>query len=402
MEPRVDSRRRRYAAVLAGTVTYTVLLFSWFSVPAYLETLIAEVGLSGTQAGVLAGAVPLVYVPLGVVSGLVVDRVGAGRSLVVGLAIVGLAQLWRSVATGFPDLLAGTLLLGVGATAITFGLPKLVGVLFPPTETGVPTSIYLVGAALGSAGAFAVGRPLLGPLLGGWRPLFFWTGAVAIGYAVLLLVEFRVLAVDLRGDTGSRFDLDAVRGDLTALLAHPDMRLLVLVATMYLLLVHGLQGWLPTILEARGLAPGLAGQSTSLFVVASTAAVVVVPPLADRYDARRPAVIGAGLVGLAGLGAVATGGATGLAIMGIAVAGFGTGSLSPLVRSIPPDLENVGARRTGTAMGLAFAVGEIGGFAGPFAVGALFDATGSYLAGLGLLAAGAIVVVGSGLALRDV
>jgi cyanate permease len=130
--------------------------------------------------------------------------------------------------------------------------------------------------------------------------------------------------------------------------------------------------------------------------------VVTVPPLADRCDARRTAVISAGLVGLAGLGAIAAGGATLLAIGGIAVVGFGAGSLSPLVRSIPPDLEAVGARRTGTAMGLAFAVGELGGFSGPFVIGTLFDATGSYLAGLGLLAGGAIVVVGSGFALRDV
>lgn len=397
------ARAHRYLAVCAGTLAYALLTFSWFSVPAYLQTLVADVGLSGLQAGVLAGAVPLVYIPLGVASGLAVDRTGPARSLAIGAAIVGVAQLWRGVAPGFPSLLAGTLLLGVGGTAITFGLPKLVGVLFPPDETGLPTSIYLVGAAAGSAGAFAIGRPLLGPALGGWRPLFVWTGAVALAYAAGWLLLVHQLPVATRGSTaGRRFDGKTIRRDLKALLAHPDLRLLVLVATMYLLVVHGLQGWLPSILEARGLDPGLAGQATSLFVVASTAAVLLVPPLADRFGARREAVVGAGILGIAGLAAIASGGA-GLAVgAGIVVAGFGAGSLSPLIRSIPPDLEAVGAERTGAAMGLAYAVGEIGGFAGPVVVGALFDATGTYIAGLAVLAGGAAVVVLAGVAFEDV
>lgn len=394
---------RAYLAVLVGAGTYTLLLFSWFSLPAALGPIQDALGISDTAAGLLAGAVPLVYVPLGVASGLVVDRVGPSRSLAGGVAIVGVAHVWRAVAADFLTMLAATLLLGAGATAITFGLPKLVGELFPAREAGLPTSIYLVGASVGSAGAFAVGRPLLAPALGGWRPLFFWTGVVALVYAGLWLGTARLLGVRTASRSADRtLTRETVRRDLSVLLSHRDLRLIVVVATMYLLLVHGLQGWLPTLLEARGLDASLAGQATSLFVVASTAAVLVVPPLADRLDARREAVVLAGGLGVVGVAAIAGGGATLLAVGGIVVAGIGGGSLSPLIRSIPPDLEGVGAERTGAAMGIAFAVGEIGGVAGPLLVGALSDLTGSFVPGLAVLAAGAAVVVAAGLALGDV
>ena len=62
-----------YALVGVGALSYTCLLFLWFSLPAYLSTIIAETGITGTQAGVLAGAIPLTYVPLALFSGLVVD-----------------------------------------------------------------------------------------------------------------------------------------------------------------------------------------------------------------------------------------------------------------------------------------------------------------------------------------
>lgn len=66
--------------VALGGVGYARLMLVWFSLPAYLPTVIADLGLSGTQAGLLAGAIPLTYVPLSLASGLFVDRVGPWTS----------------------------------------------------------------------------------------------------------------------------------------------------------------------------------------------------------------------------------------------------------------------------------------------------------------------------------
>jgi cyanate permease len=406
--------RRAYALVVAGAFSYTALTFTWFSLPAYLTTLIADLGLSGTEAGLLAGAVPATYVPLALFSGLVVDRVGPARGLAAGLVVFGTAQVGRSVATGFPAMLALTLLLGVGATAITFGLPKLVSVLFPPVRTGFPSSVYLVGASAGTASAYALGRPVFGPALGGWRPLFLWSGVLAIGYAAVWLTTARVLGLRASestnaGPDGSATDSGAqtsrvpsVREDLVAVLTHRELRLVVAVGVAYLLITHGLQGWLPTVLEARGLDPDAAGQTTTLLVVANVVGVLTVPGLADRFDARRLAVMVSGAVAAAGVTGIVVGGAGPVAAAGIVAAGYGVGGLSPLVRAIPPDLDGLGSRLTGTAVGLVFAVGEVGGFLGPVLIGSLRDATGTYAAGLAVLAAGGAVAVLAGAAMREV
>ncbi len=406
MPQRRDAGPGPYALLVAGTPCYTCLMFVWFSLPAYLPTVIAEAGLSGTQAGLLAGAVPLTYVPLALFSGVAIDRVGPARGLAVGLALVGLAQVARSVAPGFPALLATTLLVGVGGTAITFGLPKLVSVLFPPERTGFPSSVYLVGAAAGTAGAFAVGRPVLGPMLGGWRPLFLWSGGVAVGYAAVWLAAVRLATVGRDGtrplDGAPGTTVDSVVGDVRAIVSHRELRLVVAVGAMYLLVIHGLQGWLPTVLESRGLAPGPAGETTSLLVAANVAGILAVAAAADRLGARRGAVMASGAVAFLGVAGVLVGAVGPLMVLGVVAAGFGVGGLSPLVRAIPPGLSGIGARRTGTAVGFVFAVGEVGGFLGPVLVGVLRDLTGSFAPGLGTLAAGALVVVLVGAAMRDV
>ena len=398
--PPTATNRRAYALVTVATISYTCLTFVWFSLPAYLPTIIADAGLTSTQAGVLTGAVPLTYIPLALVSGLAVDRIGPGRIVGAGVLCYGTGQVGRSLAPDFPSLLACTLLIGVGATTITFGLPKLVSVLFPPDETGRPSAIYLVGASAGSALVFAVGRPVLGPALGGWRPLFFWSGVVAICYGVGWLAVAVRTGVDDSTATDGSFSLESIAADLRFVLGHRELQLVVVIGTMYLLLNHGIQGWLPTLLESRGLSGGLAGQATSLFIGAYVGGVLVVPELADRFAVRRLAVTVCGAVACCGVAGVIVGGTSVLAGVGIVVTGVGTGGISPLVRAIPPDLEGIGARLTGTAVGFIFAVGEIGGFFGPVLIGAIHDATGSYVPGFGLLAGGGAVVVLAGGALR--
>ena len=385
---------RVYGLLVAGTLVYTSLMFSWFSLPAYLPTIIEDVGLSETQAGILAGAVPLTYIPLALFSGLAVDRIGPGRSLLLALVCIGCSQLARSVAPGFVGLLGTTIALGVGATLITFGLPKLVSVLFPPESTGVPSSVYLVGASAGTAAAFSVGRPLVGPALGGWRELFFWTGVVILCYAVvwLAVVWFSRLGTQQQPTSEELPMVD----DLKTVLVHPQLRLVVVLGITYLLIIHGLQGWLPTILESRGLSAGRAGQTTTLLVGANVVGVLTIPGLADRLDARRGAIVGASAVAGLGVVGIIGGGATALAVAGIVGAGLGVGGLSPMVRAIPPALEGIGPRLTGTAVGLVFAVGEIGGFAGPFLIGLLRDSTGSFVPGLAVLAASGLAAVLAG------
>lgn len=398
-----SSNAIEYRVVAAGTVSYTCLMFIWFSLPAYLSEVTTELGLSNTQAGILVGAVPVTYIPLALFSGLAVDRIGPVRSLAGGLIVFGSAQIGRSIATGFPLLLGCTVLIGVGATVITFGLPKLVSLLFPPEQTGAPSSVYLVGASLGTASAFAIGRPVLGPLLGGWRELFLWSGIVAVCYAGVWLLTMRISNWTANAeDSESSFAIGTLKTDIKAVLTHRELRLVVLVGVTYLLIIHGLQGWLPTILESRGLSAERAGQTTTLLVMANVVGVLTIPGLADRFRARRLAIILAGFTAFCGVGAILGGGTTIITAVGIVAAGLGVGGLSPLVRAIPSDLDGIGAQLTGTAVGLVFAVGEVGGFLGPVLIGSLHDITGTYAAGLAILAGGGLLAVTAGAAMRTI
>lgn len=392
----------RHLLLVLGGVAYACLMFSWFVLPAYLTTLIVEFDLSGTQAGVLAGAVPFTYIPLALVTGLVVDRVGARRGIGAAVLVFGVAQCVRGFAPDYPALLGSTLLLGVGATGITFGLPKLASELYASERVGRASSVYLVGAYAGTASAFGLGRPILGPGLGGWRPLFVASGLASLAFAAVWVVAARIAPPgEFGGDDRSAFTLASLRGDVAAVVGHRDLRLLVVVGTMYLLVGHGMQGWLVAILEARGFAPGVAGTVTSLLVVAQVVGVLVIPVLAERLGRRRQGLVAccvAAAVGVSGL--LAAPGRALLLVAPVVLVGVGLGGMSPLIRAIPVELDRIGPSLTATAVGLIFAVGEVGGFVGPVLVGSLRDLTGSFAPGIGVLATGAAVAALAGSRLR--
>lgn len=396
-----------YVMLLLGTASYVCLMFTWFALPAYLPVIIEDVGLTSTEAGLLAGAVPLTYVPIALASGLVIDRVGSFRAVGVGVLLFGVAQLGRAAAGGFPTLLAWTLVLGVGGTGITFGLPKLVSELFPATRSGTMSSVYLLGSYAGTASAFSLGRPVFGPALGGWRALFRANGLVVLGFLVVWVAATVVVGrrTVRPGDDGSASDFDpgTIVADVRAVVSNRGMQLLVVVGAMYLLITHGLQGWLPTVLEERGLTPAVAGSVASVFVLGQAAGALSIPAASDRLRARRPMVMLCGVLALGGVAALVTSGtAVVRSSVAVAAVGFGIGGLAPLVRAIPVELDGVGPGLTATAVGLVFMVGEMGGFLGPFVVGSLHDLTGTYAVGLSVLGAGGLLVVAAGYALPEV
>jgi cyanate permease len=392
------------AALLSlGGLGYGALLFVWFSLPAYLNPIIEALGLTGTQAGVLAGAVPLTYIPIGFASGLVIDRLGARVGIGIGIALAGLGQLGRAFSADFPTMLACTLLMGVGATGITFGMPKLASELYPANRVGRAASVYLVGSYAGSASVFAFGRSVLGPALGGWRPLFVYSGLATIGVAAVWTAAAWYVPAGRHETAGDGdFSLASLTADIRAVLGHRDLRLLVVLGTMYLLVLHGVQGWLVTVLETRGLDAGLAGTVTSLLVVGQVVGVLTVPAVAERLDSTREALITCGGLACAGvLGLLAEPGLVLLLVAPVMLIGFGMGGLSPLMRAIPVELEGIGPELTGTAVGIVFAVGEIGGFLGPVIIGSLRDFTGSFAPGLLMCAAGTLVAAGAGAAMSS-
>ena len=81
-------------------------------------------------------------------------------------------------------------------------------------------------------------------------------------------------------------------------------------------------------------------------------------------------------------------------VVAMILQGIGRGSLIAVLILVLMETRGVDPRNTGAAVGLFFSAAEIGGVLGPLAIGAASDLTGGFDAGLWLLGAVSVAVVG--------
>jgi cyanate permease len=340
-----------------------------------------DLGLSYTQMGVIAGAWQLVYIFTAQPLGLLIDRLGVYRALLLGGVIISASSLLRPFAPGFWGLFASVALFGVGGPMVSIGTPKLISVWFSGEERGTASGINASASAVGSMAALALTNSLALPALGTWRRVFLAYGALSVAVtAIWLLLGRRPSPLENEANSG-RLGGGGRRGEARYLLRHRNVWILVGIGVAAFLTNHALKNWLPRVLELKGLSPVEAGYATSLLALSGILGSLTIPRVSYRMRSRRLMI--ALILLISGASILAIGVGTGTALWaGLVCTGFLMRSLMPLLLLILMEMPEVGAEHMGAVGGLFFSLGEIGGFLGPFMMGYMRDLTGSFLFGI--------------------
>ena len=347
--------------------------------------IVDDLGMTYSQMGLVLGAWQLVYIVTAYPLGILIDRLGVRRSLGIGIFVMWLSLVLRGLAGDFSTLFLAVALFGVGGPIISIGAPKVVSLWFQGNERGLAAGIYTTGPVTGGAIALATAASLVMPLTGTWRGISLIYGVVVLAVALAWWAFARDVpspSGDVRHTAGETVSpIEALR----TLLRIRNVRIIMAIAVATFLLSHGLNNWLPTLLQEGGMTLSQAGFWTAASTVAGAFGLLFIPGLARHgYRALTMAIL---LV-------LATGTTIGLALLsGTSLVGVLMISsvvrvpMMPVLTLVLMETPGVGALRMGAAGGLFFAAAEVGGFSGPFLLGVLRDATGSLTFGVLVLAA---------------
>ncbi|WP_405017213.1 MFS transporter [Kitasatospora sp. NBC_00070] len=303
-------------------------------------------------------------------------RLGLASALVLGLVVLVAGVLIRLVPST-AALFIGTTLAGAGLAIGNVLMPAVIKTSFPTKIrlfTGIGTAILSGGAAL-SAG---VAVPLRNAVGGDWNSAL----AVWAVPAVIALVPWFVLArrsakpaAPAAGGAVARGSLrgDALSWQVTGYLA---LRALVFFTAL---------GWLPMVLSDFGYSEASSGALLSLTMAVSVPGALFAPVLAGRFLGMRAVVAMVATASAASLiGLLA---APGIAALWVVVLGISLGAGHALALTFiglrSPDPQ-VAAQLSGMVQTVGYLVGAL---AGPFALGIISGATGSWTVPLILLAA---------------
>jgi CP family cyanate transporter-like MFS transporter len=202
-------------------------------------------------------------------------RLGARRSVVAALAILGLASFLRLfVATGW-ELVATAALLGLGTAIVQAVFPGIVKHRFPH-HVGVVMGLYspmlIAGGALGAQAA-----PLVAAAAGGWQTGLAW---MAVPTVPALWPALRCLPRDDAARQENRIG--------TSLLGRPRIWLLMacfgLVNGGYSTVV----AWLAPCYQELGRTAAASGSLLAIMAVCQVLAALLLPALTGKGEDRRP------------------------------------------------------------------------------------------------------------------
>ena len=223
------------------------------------------------------------------------------------------------------------------------------------------------------------------PLTGySWRLTFVVYSLLAFGAALL----WWLLARDVK--PAGATERTSIVKVFTGLIRIRNVQLILIMGFLEFSISHGFNDWLPKLLETGGLPPAVAGFAASIPLIVGIPVVLTVPRLVPPRLRGRIIALMSFMFAISLLIVATTSGAA--LVAGLALYGLFVTPILPLLVLVLMDIPEVGSRYMGSAAGMFFCVAEIGGFGGPFVMGAIRDVTGGFLAGVSLLAGLAVAV----------
>lgn len=363
------SRGTRAALLLVGVLLVGANLRAGItSVGPVLGDLRADLGLSSSTASALI-SVPLVaFAVLSPFAPAVARRFGVDRVLGGSLALLAVAIVLRSAPWGAAALWVGTAGLGVAVAFLNVVLPVLVK-RDHPDRIGRVTGLYSSVQSAAAAVAAGLAVPIAGTVAQGWRlSLGIWAGLALIGLAVFLPRMRRgtpspVTAPVEGGEPARPIWRCALAWQVTVFMG--------LQSTVYYTLIT----FLPSIEQAVGISPAAAGWHQFVLQVVSIGGSLTAAALIQRMPDQRPLALAYALLCGAGVTGILL--VPSLTVLWVIALGIGIGGGIVFALSLF-GLRTRGHHRAGELSGMAQCVGYALAAAGPPAIGALHDATGSW------------------------
>ncbi|MFB6170292.1 MAG: MFS transporter [Haloarculaceae archaeon] len=293
------------------------------AIPPLLPAIVADLGITPSQAGFALTAFAGAFAAVQYLSGQVADELSRKTVLVGSLSVVTVGLLALSAVSSYPMLVASTTVVGLGSGGYLISMRVSLSDLFVERR-GEALGLNTAAGQLGNV--MAAGLAAAALALATWRAAFLPVALIVVVVAVALHVwghdAYAVGRVDLE-----------LRETVRRILATRRIRWLLLAYTLVIFTWQGVVGFLPTVLQAeKGLSPTLASGGFALLFAVGMVVQPVSGRLSDRFS--RTAVAGSALVvGALGVGLLVL--TTSLALLGIGIAMLAAGMMTfpPVVQA---------------------------------------------------------------------
>ncbi|GAA1109915.1 CynX/NimT family MFS transporter [Nocardioides dubius] len=377
VSPPLRTSRTESILILIGILTVSLNLRpAAVSVGPVLEEVTEGLAMSHTVAGLLTSLPVIAFAGFGALAPAAASRWGVHRVTLLALVGVILGLAGRALVDSSLPFLALSMLALAGMAAANVLLPSLVKLHFPD-RVGLLTAAYTTAMAIGLTGALTLTVPIA-ETFGGWRVgIGVWAGLAAV-CALPWLFLLRHDAAPGTAHRGVRL-ADVARTRLGWAMAF--------FFGFQSLQAYAIFGWFAQLWRDSGYSAATAGALVGLLAAVSIPLSLWIPAAAARRTSQQgifAAIMVCYPVGYVGLMLAPHS----LAVLWAVIVGIGACTFPLILTMI--GLRSRTPAGTAALSGFTQSVGYLLAAVGPFAVGALYDATGGWTVPLWFLLAIAV------------
>jgi sugar phosphate permease len=348
--------------VLAAITFGTLLGLERMGVPVLFKEISEDLNLSLVSIGTIWGMDPLAGIFVALLGGLLADRFGIKRTLIVVSILAGIFCALRGLSTGFTSLAATMFLFGLMCAMVPTIVSKITVVWFSGKYLTLSNAVLNIAAYISGMAATMLSATYLSPLLGGWRNVLFLYGAPGVAIGILWFF------------TGREPNKNEVQGEapvavpfkqaISSVIRMKEVWILGAIQAAFLGTNNGLVGYLPIYLRDIGWEPVSADTAITVLNGAIMVGSIPMVLLSNQLKAPKLMLVISMATLTASLALQPFVNGTGVFVL-LAISGFLRSAAIALFTALIFQIKGVGSRLGGTAQGLAQAMGMALGFAAP-------------------------------------
>ncbi len=269
-----------FAALTLGMVSAVPMT----SMPVLFKEISQDLNLNLSQIGFIWGVFSLGSIFVAPLGGILSDRLGNKRTIVIIGILSGLTGALRGLSGDYYTLLATTFLWGIISSAMLPGVTIIGSACLVKQKGALAQGFLATGGGFGMMLGSMISATLLSPLLGGWRNVFFLYGAISI---LLCFIWWFVIKEPESIKSFSSQTTVPFREAFKHLIRIKAIWFLGLALLLFQGCTMGMQGFLPYHLEEHGWNVVGAGGVLAVFNAAAILCVLPITLLSDRIGARK-------------------------------------------------------------------------------------------------------------------
>ena len=327
-----------------------------------VELIQAKYALSSVAAGFITTLPLLAFAIVSPFVARLSQKIGAGKSMFLGLLLIILGELIRSYTNNF-GLFAGTALLGVGIAIGNVLIPSVIKTKFPHKlgmMTGIYTSSMCIFAAVGAGTSIPLSKS------------FGWENSLAC-WVILAVATLFIWAPQLKQQPNTAPTIQKTNKDKSnSIWKSATAWWVTLFMGTQSLLFYSLVAWLPTIIISKGMSDSFSGSMALAFQLIAIPATLIIPLLCDKVKNQRGLVMFTCSLYLMGMIFFLFAQDQATLFFSITLMSLGMGgSISLSIAFI--SLRSPNAKRTSELSGMTQSAGYLLAAVGPMLMGLLFD-----------------------------